>query len=75
MFHKRGTVSIYGAYLVRPPLELLSQGDRTLNWDVLLVQAGLTLTASGASLRVERGPIQPPALAQPQYRLALTQQL
>ena len=61
--------------LVRPPLELLPQGHRALHRDALLVQAGLTLAAGGASLSVERGPIQPASLSQPQDRLALTQQL
>lgn len=68
-------ICLRSSHLVRPPLELLSQGDRALDRDVLLVQAGLALAAGGASLRVERGPVQPPALAQPQHRLTLTQQL
>lgn len=63
------------AYLVWPPLELLSQGDRTLDRNALLVQVGLTFTAGGASFRVERGPIQPSAFTQSQHRLTLTQQL
>lgn len=67
--------AISSAYLVWPPLELLSQGDRALDRNVLLVQVGLTFTAGGASFRVERGPIQPSAFTQSQHRLTLTQQL
>ena len=62
-------------HLVGPPLELLPQGDGALHRDALLVQAGLALAAGGAPLGVERGPVQPPPLAQPQHRLALAQQL
>lgn len=67
--------AISSAYLVWPPLELLSQRDWALDRNALLVQVGLTFTAGGASFRVERGSIQPSPLTQPQHRLALTQQL
>lgn len=66
---------VAGAHLVGPPLELLAEGDGALQRRALLVQAGLALAAGGAALGVERGAVQPAALAQPQHRLPLAQQL
>lgn len=73
--HITDKTDVQTADLVRPPLEVLPQGDGALQGDALLVQAGLALPAGGASLRIKRGAIEPPPLTQPQHRLTLTQQL